>query len=94
MEIPIHLRYAIDNKPTIYKTLEGKYYVSSKYEFENIKKEIYSKVEYEIHKRIHDFTPKYEVPEVLDAPKRNEDGSWTPGWWDIRDWYEYYYIIK
>ena len=93
-EIPIHIRYAIDKKPTIYKTLEGKYYVSSQNEFENIKKEIQSKVEYEIYNRVHAFTPQYTIPEPLNAPKRNEDGSWTAGWWDIRDWYEYYHVIK
>jgi hypothetical protein len=44
--------------------------------------------------RIKNFKPKYEVKEGLQAPERYEDGSWGPGWRDIRDWYDYYYALR
>ena len=29
----------------------------------------------------------------MDAPEKMSDGSWTPGWWDIRDWHDYYLTL-
>ena len=55
MEIPIHLRYAIDNKPTIYKTLEGKYYLTSMDELEKIKQELLDKLNAEKYNKIKNY---------------------------------------
>ena len=35
-ELPIHLRYAIDNKPVYYKTYKGKIYTSDKYDWREL----------------------------------------------------------
>ena len=94
MEIPIHLRYAIDNKPTIYKTLEGKYYLTSMDELEKIKQELLDKLTAEKYDKIKNYKPNYSLPSNLNTPEKLDDGSWTPGWWDIRDWQDYYYLIK
>ena len=31
--------------------------------------------------KLNKWTNKFPLPKKL------EDGSWTAGWWDIRDWY-------
>ena len=35
-EVPVHLRYAIDNKPTYYKTYKGKVFTSDKYDWREL----------------------------------------------------------
>jgi hypothetical protein len=35
----------------------------------------------------------HTIPDNLVAPQKAADGNWTPGWWDIRDWYEYYTLL-
>ena len=93
-EIPIHIRYAIDKKPTIYKTLEGKYYLTSLEELDTIKQELLDRLSAEKYDKIEKYQPKYVLPSNLNMPEKLSDGSWTPGWWDIRDWQDYYYLIK
>jgi hypothetical protein len=48
----------------------------------------------EIQERINKFVPQYNREDVgLILPEKMEDGSWSAGWWDIRDWYEYYKLL-
>jgi hypothetical protein len=92
VDLPIHMRYAIDKKPMYYKAFpeegetDGKIYVSNLDLFAGMEEERRN----EYLENIKSFLPAYGVPNSLKAPVKNEDGSWTPGWWDIRDWAEFY----
>ena len=91
-EVPIHLRYAIDNKPTYYHAFDDKIYCTQKeldYAIETVTNSI--REEYEVS--LSTYKPKYQLPGNLQAPIKNSDGSWSSGWWDVRDWYEYYTLI-
>jgi hypothetical protein len=92
VDLPIHMRYAIDKKPMYYKALpeegetDGKIYVSNLDLFAEMEEERRN----EYLENIKSFVPAYGIPSNLKAPEKKEDGSWTPGWWDIRDWAEFY----
>lgn len=95
-EIPIHSRYAIHKKPTYYKNFDGKIFCSDLSIFEEVKQAQKDEIIKDLNNRILNFEPKYRdsMPEYLDTPWRNKDGSWTPGWWDIRDWHDYYVALR
>lgn len=93
-EIPIHARYAIQKKPEYYKSFEGKIYCSNEEILEKIKELEKNQIIEDVNNRIEMFEPIYEIPEELTKPIKQEDGSWTPGWWDIRDWHDYYYALR
>ena len=93
-EIPIHARYAIQKKPEYYKSFDGKIYCSNEEILEKIKQLEKDQIIEDIDNRIESFEPVYEVSGGLSQPTRLEDGSWTAGWWDIRDWHDYYYALK
>lgn len=93
-EIPIHARYAIHEKPTYYKNYEGKIYCSDPSILEDIKAKEKEKITNDIKDRINNFKPQYSTRAGLVPPIKNKDGSWSPGWWDIRDWHEYYTVLK
>ena len=91
-EVPIHARYAIDKKPVYYKALNGKVYtVDEQYAMEqlNITYDVTPNLIYE---RIKNFSLQYSLPSSLSLtpPTQRANGSWEPGWWDIRDWARYY----
>lgn len=94
-ELPIHFRYAIDKKPQYYKAYpeeegeEGVVYISDL----NLYKQQEQEKKEEYLNNIKSFTPQYSLPSKLKAPQKQEDGSWSAGWWDIRDWAEFYYRI-
>lgn len=92
-DISIHARYAIDKKPTFYKAFDGKIYMTDERHKEELKDAIRDQVTENLKDRLDKFQPTYGTYEGLEAPTKNEDGSWTPGWWDIRDWAEYYEIL-
>lgn len=100
-EIPIHARYAIHEKPVYYKSYDGIVYCQStdfidKY-FDELKEERKDRIE----DGLDNFMPEYPLPEPLrknihgksTIPQKTSDGSWTAGWWDIRDWAKYYEIV-
>lgn len=91
-DIPIHARYAIDKKPLFYKAYDGFIYLDKdrREEFESIIRE---EITVSLQSRLDNFKLKYQNPEFLQIPKRNQDGSWEPGWWDIRDWHDYYLAL-
>ena len=106
-ELPVHLRYAVDKKPTYYKTFDGVEWTTETGQWwvkkgegvvdttwdelaKMVREEAKEKIRKRIKRDIMTFTPQYGVIEGLQAPVRNEDGSWTDGWWDIRDWHDYY----
>ena len=77
-EIPVHLRYAIDQKPTYYRSWDGIIYSTKKVdqkELTEIAKEIASK---EYLNTILSYS-KQPLPEGL-----------SNDWWDVWDWGEYY----
>ena len=92
-EIPVHLRYAIDIKPEFYKNMDGQIFVTSEEIFEKLKQNAKEKILNNVNDRIQNFNLHHEVPDALNSPIKKEDGSWTTGWWDIRDWHDYYYAL-
>lgn len=92
---PIHMRYAIDKKPMYYKTLNGGIYYSEQFNELDLLVNLNILTKDQIQERINNFTLTYDDAAMIgfEKPIRKEDGSWTPGWWDIRDWYEYYSLI-
>ena len=93
-EIPIHARYAIQKKPEYYKSFDGKIYCSNKEILEKIKQLEKDIIIEDIENRIEAFEPVHEIASELERPTRLEDGSWSAGWWDIRDWHDYYYALR
>lgn len=73
-EIPVHLRYAIDEKPKYYKNYEGKVWAC----LEKTRMEI----EAEVREEIKGEFASYE--KVLNPNGLSED------WWELIDWAEYY----
>lgn len=93
--VPIHMRYAIDDKPVYYKNYEGKIYTTKADLVNTIKEKKKQEIINDITDRIASFSFKYSMPDNrFIAPTKQEDGSWSVGWWDIRDWYEYYTLLK
>lgn len=90
-EIPVHLRYAIDKKPVYYQTYEGEVYYTDDY-YQDIIEEIKKLTTDESYTKLTNYTFKYPAPEGLTRPEKIENG-WSPGWWDIRDWYDYYVLL-
>ena len=90
-EIPVHLRYAIDKKPLYYKTYEGEVFFTDKY-YTKLKEEIKSLTTKEDYEKLENYKFKYPTPVGLTQPEKTAQG-WTPGWWDIRDWYDYYKLV-
>ena len=90
-EIPVHLRYAIDKKPLYYKTYDGEVFFTDKY-YTKLKEEIKSLTTKEDYEKLENYKFKYPTPVGLTQPEKTVQG-WTPGWWDIRDWHDYYKLI-
>ena len=94
-EIPIHARYAIDKKPVYYQALNGKIYTTDE---KYIKEQLnlsYDNITSDIYEKIQNFSMEYSLPSFLQGqtPQQNENGSWSPGWWDIRDWARFYMLL-
>lgn len=89
-DIPIHARFAIDKKPFFYKTFNGEYYISDIQYLEDLRDGIRNDLSISLKERLDNYQPSYGTYEGLEKPQKNPDGSWTAGWWDIRDWAEYY----
>lgn len=90
---PVHMRYAIDIKPSYYKTIDGRIYVTDLSVFEQMKEQAKLDTLTNVYNRIANFTPTYEIPRGLQKPEKQANGDWTAGWWDIRDWHDYYYAL-
>lgn len=93
-ERTIHARYAIDKKPIFYKSFEGKYYIADKKLYDSYLYQVKQSVIDEIYEKIYSYKLQYSVPDELTKPERQSDGSWSPGWWDIRDWASYYKLMQ
>ncbi len=93
IEMPIHMRYAIDKKPEYYKSIDGKVYVTSRDVFGKLKEEAKINTLKEVNDRIQSFTLKENYSDGLTVPVKNTDGSWSAGWWNIKDWHDYYYAL-
>lgn len=109
-ELPVHLRYAVDKKPTYYKTFDGVEWttevgdwwtksgegiIDTSYEelAEIVKEEVKEKIRKKIKRDAETFELKHEAVGGLQKPVKNADGSWSAGWWDIRDWHDYYVAL-
>lgn len=92
-EIPVHLRYAIDTKPSYYKNFKGQIFMTDKSVIEAMKEQAKQEIADKFYDRIKDFKMTYSAPAELAHPIQQEDGSWSAGWWDIRDWYNYYVTL-
>ena len=94
-EIPVHMRYAIDRKPIYYKNYDGIVYTTDLTVLDAEKESMKQDILNSLNERLERYQPEYGVAiSDLQSPTKLSDGSWTPGWWDIRDWDEYYYILK
>lgn len=91
--LPVHMRYAIDKKPTYYKALDGKIYTTDEETFRSLLEQALQDVQTNFFNKINSFEFIHSIPNNLVAPEKMDDGNWTPGWWDIRDWYEYYTLL-
>ena len=93
-EIPIHARYAIDKKPVFYKALDGtSYAVDASYAVEALELNKEQTNPNELYNEIMGFEQQYPLPSYLEKPVKRENGSWGPGWWDIRDWRNFYFLL-
>ena len=87
IEIPIHMRYAIDHKPDFYKTFDGKIYVTKngKIKYQKIFDEYFNK-----EKREEKI--KEEKISYLESIRRNypeqmqKKDSLLRDWWKLSDW--------
>ena len=76
---PVHLRYAIDKKPTHYKTVDGRVYDTS---FKTVT---------EIIKEIEDFDATNTTAEIIAAwDKKPLPLGLDNNWWNMADWGELY----
>ena len=96
-DIPIHARYAIDKKPVFYKTLSGSVYtVDKEYAIQQLDIPRESTIDNNAFlEQLAAFDLQYPAPEELHLtlPTKRTNGTWTPGWWDIRDWAAYYKLL-
>lgn len=87
-KVLLHMRYALDKKPSVYTTYDGiTYYTQDQ---ESGEKELLERVRKEIIQRLLSYIPEHELPEGLEKPTQKDNGEWTPGWWNILDWHQYY----
>lgn len=92
-DIPVHLRYAIDTKPNYYKNIDGQIFMTDRSVIEAMKEAAKKEIADTYFTKIKEFSIKHPVPKGFESPLQQEDGSWSRGWWDIRDWYEYYQLL-
>lgn len=90
---PVHMRYAIDLKPIYYKAYDGSIYISDASFFDNLKETIRKETIDRVTNRLETYQMKHEIPSYLKAPTQLANGDWTAGWWDIRDWHDYYVAL-
>jgi hypothetical protein len=92
-DIPIHARYAIHTKPEYYKGYDNKVYFTDTNIFNILKEKAKEKIKEEVIAEVKSFEPKYPLPVQLNAPIRQPNGEWSPGWWNIKDWHDYYVLL-
>lgn len=94
-DIPIHLRYAIHKRPNYYKAFDGKIYCTDLSYAQQILEKKYTEIVAQYRTDLADFQPIHwdEMPPNLVKPMQKANGLWTAGWWDIRDWAEYYKLV-
>lgn len=93
-DIPVHVRYAIDKKPCYYKTFTGNVYTTDEVYLRQAYEEAYTQIHEVTSQRILDFAMKHpDLPPGLQPPTRYANGDWSPGWWDIRDWHDFYVLL-
>ena len=82
IEIPVHIRYAIDQKPTRYRAWDGTIYST-----EQISDE-------ELIKIAKEFASQEYLNAILTYPKQPLPEGLSDDWWDIWDWGEYYKMLQ
>ena len=94
-ELPVHLRCAIDKKPTYYKYINGQVFTTDKEFYDDVLDGVIDNIKEAVQKELDEFELNYSTGYrvSLTRPEKNADGSWAPGWWDIRDWAQYYKLL-
>ena len=105
-EIPIHARYAIDVKPQVYRALNGRIYVSNDVDLKkalanfvdiDTSNLINQSIDSERLEAIRNFNvDNMYIPDYLIKPVKQADNTeepFSPGWWDIDVWAEYYSLL-
>ncbi len=80
-EYPVHLRYAIDKKPTYYRSYDGYIYSTEKIEGKELSEMAEALAKKDIFNKTMTY-PKQPLPPGLDSD-----------WWDVWDWGEYYKML-
>ena len=80
VELPIHLRYAIDKKPHQYTTYEGITYVTDENPLEYVKKKNQEKID-------------KVLAEAAKYKKTLNPNGLPEEWWEIQDWANYYELL-
>ena len=79
-QIPIHLRYAVENKPIMYRAYDGTVYATEEVDEEDLRVvSVVPRSEEEILELMNKAFQREPNPEGL-----NND------WWDVKEWGEYY----
>jgi hypothetical protein len=69
--LPVHVRYAIDKKPTYYKTFSGKVYSTDEAYLKREYLKTYTEIKARVSEQILNFSLKYtNLPPGLTPPKR------------------------
>lgn len=92
VELPVHLRYAIDSKPWMYTAYNGITYITKEgFEKYNLLMEEYKRYSTQVTNPDRAdgkiVFQKIQVPDFL----RETDGS--SKWWDLQNWADYYYLL-
>lgn len=90
-QIPVHLRYALDERPLYYKNYNGDVFISIQgyKEIENNYNDLLVQYNYTYE------TIKTEKIKALEKYKKKKNPNGLPeDWWEIMDWAEYYKILK
>ena len=95
-EVPIHARYAIDKKPEWYKALDGTTYTTSEdLAIELLRINPDEKTPDARVLVIQNFELEYPAPDGFARPQKDPQRfTFGPGWWEIRDWYRYYTLLR
>ena len=90
-DIPIHLRYAIDTKPTFYKSFDGHLYFTGSSEYDSKRNSI---IEYYENQIAEIEQQKQEVLDSINNYQKKPNPNGLPEtWWNVLDWAEKYKLL-
>ena len=94
VELPVHLRYAIDKKPTYYKTMDGVIWTTEDIEGIYINGEKTTKNLNTIVSSIKNIIYEDQQQKIQSYEKTPNSVNLSEEWWDILDWANYYALLS